>query len=79
MIGPGQLTAERSILRALDMLKPEHCGPLNLCRLAGLGKLRGSLAIVRLDHAGLIEQVRSPADDRATVYRRVPSTTSSDQ
>lgn len=71
MTGPRKLAAERSILRALDMLKPEHCGPMNLCRLSGLGYLRGSLALVRLEHAAEIEQVRSPADPRATVYRRV--------
>ena len=80
MTTPRQAVAEQAVLRALDALRPGHCGPLNIVRLAGLRWMRGALALARLTDAGVIEQVRSPVDPSRVVYRRVrSSSTPSDQ
>lgn len=63
-----RVSAERQILGAMEMLRPEHCGPLNICRMAFLSYGRGAMALVRLTHRGVIEEV---SVGRRTVYRRV--------
>lgn len=60
--------AESRVLHAIDMLRPEHCGPLNICRLAAVGYTRGAFALTRLTDTGVIEQA---GVGNRTVYRRV--------